>query len=101
VSTPAQRQAAHDQGILAPLTTEQWLDVRVAATTWVAQIQHGEPGPEPLLGVIKEVVSTHASDLLRVLADQCFNGAPGPWQEFYDRGYAPMLTELAEVLERR
>jgi hypothetical protein len=35
---------------------------------------------------------------LRDLARRCHNGAGDPWQEFYDRGYSPMLDHIADRL---
>lgn len=38
--------------------------------------------------------------MLRDLARRCHNGAPDPYQEFYDLGMSPLLDRLADALER-
>lgn len=40
-----------------------------------------------------------AISTLRTFAGMCRNGAADPWQEFYDRGYAPILDAMADALE--
>jgi hypothetical protein len=37
--------------------------------------------------------------LLREMARRCHNGAPDPYQEFYDLGMSPLLERLADALD--
>lgn len=39
--------------------------------------------------------------VLKTLRERTYNGAPDPYQEFYDEGYAPMLERMIERLEAR
>lgn len=39
--------------------------------------------------------------LLRELARECHNGAPDPFQEFYDEGMSPLLDRMADAIERK
>jgi hypothetical protein len=61
-----ERLSAEEQ--LAPLTWLDWRILRQAALKWAEQVQHGEPGPEPLLGEVKHILAAHLADVEARLA---------------------------------
>lgn len=90
--------------LLTPLTTQQWLDIRRAALGWAKQIEKGEPGPEPLISVIKRVVAEHQTptptepeslslmgDVIVAEVNECTCGSGGPYPHEPYCGVEPYL----------
>lgn len=49
----------------AHLTHEEWLKVRVAAIQWARQVEHGDPGPEPLKSHIEKLIKSRVDAAMR------------------------------------
>ena len=49
--------------------------------------------------ITKIVLPTIAAEAIRGLARKCYNGAPGKYQEFYDRGIGQWLHTEADMIE--
>lgn len=54
----------HGGAVLPSLSQDEWLEIRKAAMQWVEQVQHGQPGPEPLRQMVREVIETHVQKRL-------------------------------------